>query len=91
MRVVGFESDVVHPHRVEGVQTVAVAEEATEDLAVVVGGGRFGNDVGHSAPGTVLAPHIVDPFQKVRQPEIGERGHGIVETQRGSHRRRGIG
>ena len=30
MRVVGFESDVVHPHRIEGVQTVAVAEEATE-------------------------------------------------------------
>jgi len=43
-------------------------EEAAEDLSVVVGGWRLGDDVGHAGPGPVLLPDVVDPLQDVRDP-----------------------
>ncbi len=68
VRVVGLEGDVVDTDTLERLEAVPVAEEAAVDLAVVVAGRRLGDDVLDAAPGTVFAPHVVGPFEHVREP-----------------------
>ena len=68
VRVVGLEGDVVDADLVERREPVPVAEEAAEHLAVVVGARRFEDGVLHAGPGPVLLPHVVGPFEHVRQP-----------------------
>ena len=80
VRVVGLEGDVVDADAVERLEPVAVVEEAAVDLAVVVGRRRVRHEVLHAAPRAVLAPHVVGPFEHVRQP--ADLAFGVRELQR---------
>src|SRR4051794_21535436 len=54
VRVVGLERHVVDTDAVQRLQPVPVAEEAAEDLPVVVGGRRLRHHALHATPGAVL-------------------------------------
>ena len=68
VRVVGLERGVVHADPLQRLEPVHVAEEAAEDLAVVVRRRRLGDEVLHATPRPVLAPHVVGALEDVRDP-----------------------
>ena len=69
MRVVGLEGHVVDPDTRQRLDAVEVLEEAAVDLAVVVGGRRFGHRArGCSDQPRWVLPDVVGAFQEERDP-----------------------
>ncbi len=68
VRVVGLEDDVAWTDAIKKRHTDWILEEATPDLPVIVGGGRFGTVQLRVTPASVGQPHVIGSLEQVGDP-----------------------